>query len=55
MDAARNNPGKEQVLSGQKEDFTQDRSGTEEDVLNVKIKPIKTEGASQSTCHNPCM
>lgn len=32
-----------------------DNSGDEtEEKLDVKVTPIKTEGASQSTCHNPC-
>lgn len=35
--------------------MVQNRSGDEmKEALDVKITPIKTEGASQSTCHNPC-
>lgn len=28
---------------------------TDEERLDVRITPIQTEGASQCTCHNPCM
>lgn len=35
--------------------MVQDRSGDKkEETLDVKVTPIKTEGASQGTCHNPC-
>lgn len=31
------------------------RSGDEpKETLDVKVTSIKTEGASQCTCHNPC-
>ena len=35
--------------------MAQDLSGDKkEKTLDVKVTSIKTEGASQDTCHNPC-